>query len=247
MVDVISNGRLDFGVGKGSESHEYKKFGADQKEATGRMYEGVEVILQAWSDKPVNFNGEFFHYENVPVYPKPVQRPRPNFWVGCARSEDTFRWAGEKGFHLMTLPYLYREAHMLPSFIKTYRAGLERAGHDPFATDILGKFHIYVSSSLDKALEEAEPYLTGYYDVHKAADPERKELGLMVQRDARTQLQEGFVLAGDPERVADTIRKWSEEVGLTTISGTFYFGGMPQEMALKNIRLFADKVMPKFK
>jgi alkanesulfonate monooxygenase SsuD/methylene tetrahydromethanopterin reductase-like flavin-dependent oxidoreductase (luciferase family) len=247
MVDVISNGRLDFGVGKGSESHEYKKFGADQKEATGRMYEGVEVMLQAWSDKPVNFNGEFFHYENVPVHPKPVQRPRPNFWVGCARSEDSFRWAGEKGFHLMTLPYLYREAHMLPSFIKTYRAGLERAGHDPFATDILGKFHIYVSSSLDKALEEAEPYLTGYYDVHKAADPERKELGLMVQRDARTQLQEGFVLAGDPERVADTIRKWSEEVGLTTISGTFYFGGMPQEMALKNIRLFADKVMPKFK
>jgi hypothetical protein len=55
------------------------------------------------------------------------------------------------------------------------------------------------------------------------------------------------VLAGDPERVADTIRKWSEAVGLTTISGTFYFGGMPQNMAMKNIRLFAEKVMPKFK
>jgi alkanesulfonate monooxygenase SsuD/methylene tetrahydromethanopterin reductase-like flavin-dependent oxidoreductase (luciferase family) len=247
MVDIISNGRLDFGVGKGSESHEYKKFGVDQKEATGRMYEGVQVMLQAWSDKPVNFKGEFFSYDNVPVYPKPVQRPHPNFWVGCARSEDTFRWAGENGFHLMTLPYLYREAHMLPNFIKTYRAGLEKAGHNPMGTDILGKFHIYVSSSLEKALAEAEPYLTGYYDVHKAADPSRKELGLMVQRDSRTQLEEGFVLAGDPERVADTIRKWSEAIGLTTISGTFYFGGMPQDMAMKNIRLFADKVMPKFK
>jgi alkanesulfonate monooxygenase SsuD/methylene tetrahydromethanopterin reductase-like flavin-dependent oxidoreductase (luciferase family) len=246
MVDVISNGRLDFGVGKGSESHEYKKFGVDQKEATARMYEGVEVMLQAWSEKPVNFRGEFFNYENVPVYPKPVQRPRPKFWVGCARSEDTFRWAGEKGFHLMTLPYLYREAQMLPGFIKTYRAALEKAGHDPLGTDILGKFHIYVSSSLDKALEEAEPYLTGYYDVHRAADPSRKELGLMVQRDSRTQFEEGFVLAGDPERVADTIGRWSQEVGLTTISGTFYFGGMPQELALKNIRLFAEKVMPKF-
>jgi alkanesulfonate monooxygenase SsuD/methylene tetrahydromethanopterin reductase-like flavin-dependent oxidoreductase (luciferase family) len=247
MVDVISNGRLDFGVGKGSESHEYKKFGLDQKEATGRMVEGVEVMLQAWSDKPVNFAGEFFNYENVPVHPKPVQRPHPRFWVGCARSEDTFRWAGEKGFHLMTLPYLYREAHRLPSFIKSYRSGLEKAGHDPWGTDILGKFHIYVSSSLDRALEEAEPYLTGYYDVHKRADPSRKELGLMVQRDSRTQFEQGFVLAGDPERVADTIRKWSQDVGLTAISGTFYFGGMPQEMALKNIRLFAEKVMPKFK
>jgi alkanesulfonate monooxygenase SsuD/methylene tetrahydromethanopterin reductase-like flavin-dependent oxidoreductase (luciferase family) len=114
-------------------------------------------------------------------------------------------------------------------------------------TDILGKFHIYVSCSLDKALEEAEPYLTGYYDVHRAADPARKELGLLIQRDSKTLLEQGFVLAGDPERVADTIKRWSDTIGLTTISGTFHFGGMPHEMALKNIRLFADKVLPKFR
>jgi alkanesulfonate monooxygenase SsuD/methylene tetrahydromethanopterin reductase-like flavin-dependent oxidoreductase (luciferase family) len=190
MVDVISNGRLEFGVGKGSEAHEYKKFGADQTEATGRMYEGVQVMLQAWSDKPVNFKGEFFNYENVPVYPKPVQRPHPNIWVGCARSEDSFRWAGENGFHLMTLPYLYRDPKALPGFIKSYRDGLARVGHSR-STEILGKFHIYVSSSLDRALEEAEPYLTGYYDVHRAADPNRKELGLMIQRDSKTLLEQG--------------------------------------------------------
>ena len=79
------------------------------------------------------------------------------------------------------------------------------------------------------------------------ADPNRKEQGLLLQRDTQTQLEQGFVLAGDPKRVADSIRKWSDEVGLTTISGTFYFGGMPQEMAMKNIRLFAEKVMPEFR
>jgi alkanesulfonate monooxygenase SsuD/methylene tetrahydromethanopterin reductase-like flavin-dependent oxidoreductase (luciferase family) len=247
MVDVISNGRLEFGVGKGSEAHEYRKFGVEQKESTGRMYEGIQVMRQAWSDKPVNFSGEFFNYQNVPVYPKPVQRPHPPIWAGCARSEDSFRWAGENGFHLMTLPYLYREAHMLPSFIKTYRDGLIKNGHDPMTREILGKFHIYVSSSLDKAIEEAGPYITSYYDVHKAADPDRKELGLLTQRDTKTQLEQGFAIAGDPKRVADSIRKWSEEVGLTTISGTFYFGGMPQDMAMKNIRLFAEKVMPEFR
>lgn len=247
MVDVISNGRLDFGVGKGSESHEYKKFGVDQKEATGRMYEGVEVMLQAWSDKPVNFKGEFYNYQNVPVFPKPVQRPHPNFWVGCARSEDSFRWAGEHGFHLMTLPYLYREPQMLPDFVKTYRENLAKTGHDAGKADILGKFHIYVASSLNDAVREAEPYLINYFDVHKAADPDRLERGLLTQRDARTQLEQGFVLAGDPKRVADTIRKWRDEVGLTAISGTFHFGGMPQELTMKNIRLFADKVMPELK
>ena len=247
MVDVISNGRLDFGVGKGSEAHEYKKYRVDQKEATGRMYEGVEVMLQAWSDKPVNFKGEFFNYENVPVYPKPVQRPHPRFWVGCARTEDSFRWAGENGFQLMTLPYLYREPGALPAFIKIYHENLAKAGHDVGKTDILGKFHIYVTDSLDKAVEEAAPYLDNYLEVHTAADTDRKEVGLLVQRAAETQIREGFVLAGDPQRVADTIRKWSEPNGLTTISGTFHFGGMPQEMALRNIRLFAEKVMPQFK
>jgi alkanesulfonate monooxygenase SsuD/methylene tetrahydromethanopterin reductase-like flavin-dependent oxidoreductase (luciferase family) len=247
MVDVISNGRLDFGVGKGSEAHEYKKFGANQAEATGRMYEGMEIIRQAWSDKPVNFQGEFYTVNNVPVYPKPVQRPHPQIWVGCARTEDSFRWAGENGYHLMTLPYLYRDPQMLPGFVRVYRDGLAKAGHDSTSTDVLGKFHIYVSSSLDKAVEEASPYLGNYLDVHHAADTDRKEAGLLIQREAKTQITEGFVIAGDPQRCVDIIRKWSESVGLTTISGTFHFGGMPQELALKSIRLFAERVMPEFK
>jgi alkanesulfonate monooxygenase SsuD/methylene tetrahydromethanopterin reductase-like flavin-dependent oxidoreductase (luciferase family) len=247
MVDVISNGRLDLGVGKGSEAHEYRRFGVNQQESTRRLYESVNVIRQAWSDQPVDFKGEFFCYQNVPVFPKPVQRPHPPIWVGCARSEESFRWAGENGYHLMTLPYLYREPGVLPGFVRSYRSGLAKAGHDFTRTEVLGKFHIYVSSSLDKAIEEAAPYLANYTDVHRSADPERKEKGLLVARDARVQLTEGFVIAGDPERCIDSIHKWREHAGLTAISGTFHFGGMPQEMALKNIRLFAERVMPEFK
>ena len=247
MADVISNGRLDFGVGKGSETHEYKKHGVDQTQSTGRLYESMEVIRQAWSDRPVNFKGQFFQYENVPVFPKPVQRPHPPIWVGCARSEDSFRWAGENGYHLMTLPYLYREPDVLPGFVKSYRSGLAKAGHDFTQTDVLGKFHIYVSDSLEQAIEEAAPYLANYTDVHRGADPARKERGLLVVRDVKVQLTEGFVIAGDPQRCIDTIHKWREAVGLTAISGTFHFGGLPQELALKNIRLFAERVMPEFK
>jgi alkanesulfonate monooxygenase SsuD/methylene tetrahydromethanopterin reductase-like flavin-dependent oxidoreductase (luciferase family) len=131
--------------------------------------------------------------------------------------------------------------------VRAYRNGLAKAGHDSTATDVLGKFHIYVSSSLDKAVEEASPYLGNYLDVHHAADTDRPEAGLLIQREAKTQITEGFVIAGDPQRCVDTIHKWRESVGLTTISGTFHFGGMPQELALKNIRLFAEKVMPEFK
>ncbi len=72
-------------------------------------------------------------------------------------------------------------------------------------------------------------------------------MGQLALRDVRTQLAGGFAIAGDPERCIDVIQKWRDEVGLTTISGTFHFGGLPQELALKNIRLFAEKVMPRLK
>ncbi len=245
MADVISGGRLEFGVGKGSEPMEYQRLGARQEEAAGRMKEGTEIILQAWSDRPVNFRGEFYNYENIRVLPKPAQRPHPPVWVGCARSEDSFSWAGENDFHLMTLPYLYKTPDVLPGLVKIYRRALAGAGHDPAGRQVLGKFHIYVSESFDQAVQEAEPYLQNYFDIHAAHDPDRQVVGQLALRDVRTQLAGGFAIAGDPARCVETIQKWRDEVGLTTISGTFHFGGMPQELALKNIRLFAEKVMPK--
>ncbi len=245
MVDVVSNGRLEFGLGKGSERIEYKRSGVSQEEATGRMKEGTEIIRQAWSDGPVNFRGEFFHYDNVRVLPKPVQRPHPPIWVGCARSEDSFRWAGENGFNLMTLPYLYPKLGSLERFTKVYREALAQAGRERAGREILGKFHIYVSNSLDQAVEEATPYLRNYGNVHAAADPDR-ELENVFGRDVASQMAQGFIIAGDPQRCIDAIHQWREQVGLTTMSGTFYFGGMPQELALKNIRLFAERVMPAF-
>ena len=245
MVDVISNGRLEFGIGKGSEAIEYKRAGVFQKEATLRMKEATEIIRQAWSDEPVNFRGEFFQYQNVRVLPKPVQRPHPRIWVGAARSEDSFRWAGQNGFDLMTLPYLYPTMDVLRGFVKVYREALSEAGHEPERREIIGKFHVYVADSFDQAVREAAPYLNHYLDIHAAADPNRKQ-GLLVHHDAATQFAQGLVIAGDPKRCIDAIHRWREEAGLTTLSGTLYFGGMPQELALKNIRLFAERVMPAF-
>jgi alkanesulfonate monooxygenase SsuD/methylene tetrahydromethanopterin reductase-like flavin-dependent oxidoreductase (luciferase family) len=247
MADIISGGRLEFGVGKGSEPMEYQRLGVSQEEATVRMKEGMELILQAWSDRPVNFHGQFYRYENLRVLPKPAQRPHPPVWVGCARSEDSFQWAGENGFHLMTLPYLYKSGDILPRLVKIYRESLAAAGRDVASHDVLGKFHIYVSTSFERAMEEATPYLENYFNVHAAHDPDRQVVGQLALRDVRTQLAGGFAIAGDPERCIDTILKWRDEVGLTAISGTFHFGGLPQEMALKNIRLFAEKVMPRLK
>ena len=242
MADIISNGRVDFGIGKGSEPVEYRRFGASQAEATQRMKEGTEIIRQAWSNDPVNFRGEFFNYDSVRVLPKPVQRPHPPIWVGATRNEDTFRWAGENGFNLMTIPFVHPTMDSVRGLVKIYREAFTGAGHGFAAGEILGKFHIYLSDSFDRAMREATPYMENYHAAHASVDPDRK----LSHHDLASDMARGFIIVGDPERCIDTIRRWREAVDLTTFSFTFHFGGMPQELALKNIRLFAERVMPAF-
>jgi natural product biosynthesis luciferase-like monooxygenase protein len=244
MVDVISGGRLEFGLGRGSALKEFAEFKISHDDSATRMREAVEIIRQAWGDERFSFHGELFDYDDMDVQPKPVQRPHPPFWVGASRSDGTFIWAGEQGFNLMTLPYMY-EGDVLREWVDHYREHLVGAGHHPSSREVLGKFHIYVAESDAKAREEAMPYLQNYRDIAG-----QRNSGLVAGTGGRIDLDEqirrGDVIAGDPQRVIDVIHQWRERLGLTTISGTVFFGGMPQELALRNIRLFAERVIPAF-
>jgi natural product biosynthesis luciferase-like monooxygenase protein len=246
MVDVISNGRLEFGVGRGSTGGEYASFRIDNEDSAPRMKESTAIIEQAWSGEPVTFHGELFDYDDVRVLPRPVQEPTPPIWVGASRSDDTFRWAGQHGYHLMTLPYMY-DPEVLQHWIGVYRDALVEAGHDPATREVLGKFHIYVADDLETVRREAIPYLRHYADISAARASRAPGMSRLNNADDfDEQVHRGNLIAGDPQGCVDIIRRWSELLGLTTISGTFHFGGMPQELALKNIRLFAERVMPAF-
>jgi len=78
------------------------------------------------------------------------------------------------------------------------------------------------------------------------ADAQHPERTPARRLQAAEQIARGNVIAGEPQRCIDIIRRWRDALGLTVVSGTFYFGGMPQEMALRNIRRFAAEVMPAF-
>ena len=129
-------------------------------------------------------------------------------------------------------------------------------GHDPAAREVLGKFHIDVTDSEREAVAEAGPYLHNYWRVADAQHPGRTATGRSLRSlrrhsradrlQAAEQIARGNVIAGEPQRCIDLIRRWRDALGLTVVSGTFYFGGMPQEMALRNIRHFAGEVMPAF-
>jgi natural product biosynthesis luciferase-like monooxygenase protein len=250
MVDAISNGRLEFGVGRGSTSREFEEFRIDATDSAVRMREAADIIRRAWTEDALTFHGEVFDYDEVRVLPKPVQQPHPPFWVGASRSDDTFRWAGQNGFHLMTLPYMYEPA-VLKHWLDVYRDELTAAGYDPASREILGKFHIYVAET-NAAVEEARPYLARYETIahartgHGTSGGVAPPINRRQRNNLATEIETGNVIAGTPERCIEIIQRWRDTLGLTTISGTFYFGGLPQAMALRNLRLFAEQVMPAF-
>jgi alkanesulfonate monooxygenase SsuD/methylene tetrahydromethanopterin reductase-like flavin-dependent oxidoreductase (luciferase family) len=100
-LDLLSNGRLDFGVGKGYRDYEFQGFCVPMEEATERFDEAVEVIRKAWTTKGrFSHHGKRWHFENVVVEPAPVQQPHPPFWLGCG-SEQSIRHGAREGYNLL--------------------------------------------------------------------------------------------------------------------------------------------------
>jgi alkanesulfonate monooxygenase SsuD/methylene tetrahydromethanopterin reductase-like flavin-dependent oxidoreductase (luciferase family) len=96
-LDVLSSGRVEFGVGRGAIPIHFKAFGVPQSESRERFSEALELILKAWKEPRVSYRGEFFQVEDVAVVPKPVQHPYPPVRV-AANSVDTFELMGRAGY-----------------------------------------------------------------------------------------------------------------------------------------------------
>lgn len=243
MVDVISGGRLEFGFGRGSTAAEFESFHVDLGEAPQRFQEGTELVLKAWGDGPMEHHGRFYDFSGMSVLPKPVQTPHPPVWVGASRSDDTFRWAGRNGFNLMVLPTSY-DRPVLRQAIDSYRDTAREAGHDPATKHVLAKFHVYVGETPAAAERECAPYLEATLRMNDARNPARPGRG--TDYALEPQKAKGSVIAGDASQCIEQLQSWVEDLGVDTVSCTFHFGGMPQELALANIRRFAERVMPAF-
>ncbi len=107
MLDVLSDGRLDFGIGRGVLKAEYELFDVAESESHGRYHESVEIILQAWTQDTVTYDGKYYKIRDVKALPKPVQQPHPPIWSACAVTPESFTFAGHKGFNPMIVPFAY--------------------------------------------------------------------------------------------------------------------------------------------
>jgi len=103
MVDIFSNGRLEFGLGRGYQPAEFRGLSISMEKTRERFDESLELIRRAWTQERCTFEGEFYQVRDLRVLPKPVQKPHPPLWT-AAVSPDTYTLAGKRGLKILTSP-----------------------------------------------------------------------------------------------------------------------------------------------
>lgn len=168
-LDLISSGRLDFGIGKGYRHNEFKGFAIPPEEAEARFEEAVEVIARSFTSRErFSHQGRFWRFEDIVVEPPPMQRPHPPFWV-AAGSDASIRRAARRGFNLILDQYASPE--VLGQRIALYKAERVAAGHgfDPMQVAVARQLYVAKDKKeAEAALRRAADYTQRTVDVSLA-------------------------------------------------------------------------------
>ena len=254
-LDIISDGRLEYGVGRGSIAEHFAGFGVPIRDRAERFDEALEVILQAWSDGPVDFHGRFFDYANVQVVPKPLQRPHPPLRL-AANSDESFQRAAAEGWRVFASPITAFLDDLDRRYAEYWRARAESEGARPPATDAGLLLPVYVAETSGQAREEARASLLSYIDVVTATglrsivarggDP--NDLPPLMERNrsmSYPELLDELCAIGSVAEVTAKLAALRERYGVGHFLTWTNAGGMiPHEQVLRSMRLLMEEVAP---
>jgi alkanesulfonate monooxygenase SsuD/methylene tetrahydromethanopterin reductase-like flavin-dependent oxidoreductase (luciferase family) len=233
VLDVVSDGRLEFGVGRGYLAHEYAGHLVDREESQARFDEALEVIELAWRGEPFAHTGRFHRYPRIALNTLPVQRPLPPIAL-AALSPATYARIGAQGYNLMAVPYILEDVSVLKELLAGYAAHAKagrRAGSGP---RVAVAFHVHVAPTQAEAEARARSYMTRYCETRAVGNTKTFDQ-LMQQR---------LIAVGDPDHVTDILQQLAS-FGVERVLCLMNFGGMPFRMVLESLTLTAREVMPR--
>jgi natural product biosynthesis luciferase-like monooxygenase protein len=253
-LDVLSNGRVEFGVGRGSIPTHFAGFGVPQAESRERFVEALEVIVQAWTKERVSYDGRFFKVDNLAVVPKPVQKPHPPIRA-AANSLETFELMGRMGYPIFVATPI-NPFPKLKETLTLYRQARKAAGHpDHGGEDVTLALPLYVAHNRAQIRQATEPSINHYlqtvaaiYRSAVARSETTEALPERVERFGRTtyeQACESMAIFDTPEACVERLQRTCEEFNIGRVICWFNIGGMiPHEQVMRSMELFAAEVMP---
>jgi len=241
-LDVISEGRLVFGVGLGYRDVENRALGHDPKERVGRLVEGLEVVERLWSGEPITYEGRHFSLSGTRISMRPLQSPRPPIWL-AANSDAGVRRAARLGDAWLMNPHATLAT--LERQLSLFRSARRDLGR-PTAVETPLIKECYVAPETAAAVSESSAFLGAKYGAYRRWEQD-KALPAGETFDASfDELARDRFIIGDPARVVDEIARYRERLGVTTMIFRLQWPGMDQEKVLRSIRLLGHKVLLKF-
>ena len=235
-LDILSDGRLEFGVGTGAGTSQYRGLGIDYEERRERFKETMDVIIGAWTQDDFSYSGKHYTVDGVNVVPKPIQNPHPPVHVASS-SGDSLEFAATRGFSLMiTLLHGGSDTATLGQHLKQHRARLAECGHDPAKSTISMVFPTYVTDNPEEVRPITEPTMTNYFD--SLGDDS-------THQDYTYDDAISASLYGTPEQCVQRIMEMKEEFGFHQLISWWNPGGLiPHEKVVDSMKLFSKEVMP---
>lgn len=242
MVDAISNGRLEFGIGRGYMAKEYNWMNVPFEESHSRYHEAADFITQAWQSngEAMSFHGKHFQVDGYRYFPKPAQQPFPPVYASAGGSIGSFQWAGEKGFNLGT-PLFVPDLDEVARNIRFYRDTLAQNGHDPASREVAAITQMYCAPDQDEAVRDGSLYATNYYrffsglsggdDFFKTATGEEMNAG-------------DHTFFGNPENLIPRLCRMRDRLGIDMLLVEVAQGSAPPKKVQQAVSLFAREVMP---
>ena len=242
-LDVITGGRLIFGIGLGYREVEDNAFGLDPKRRVRRLRDHLAVVKKLWTGEPVDFDAPYCRLKGATTALRPVQRPHPPIWV-AANNDRAVERAAEIGDTWNINPHATLAT--IERQMGLYRAALERHGK-PFPSELPLMREACVADSRAEALRLARPSLEEKYRAYVAWG-QHKALPADDDMSAAFDdlIRDRFII-GDPSEAADEINRCVAATGANTLIFRVNWPGMPREAIARSMRLLAEKVRPRVK
>lgn len=244
MLDHLTGGRFDFGIGRGISPIELGFYGLTPEEAAERFIECRGIVLQALTSERLTHHGRFYDFDDVPMVMRPVQQPHPPLWYGVSKASSV-EWAAANAVNIvMNLP-----PDAMRTVIETYRAAWATAGKPPETLPLMGTSrHVVVADTDEEAVATASlaypqwrASLMLLWEQRGVAAP-----FIAYPPTPEEALATGWMYAGTPDSVRAQIEELVAATDMTYLLCRFAFGQMPLVSALQSVELFAGEVMPAF-
>lgn len=250
ILDHLSHGRLDVGVGRGVSPFELNYHKIDPETSVEVFLEALDTIKNGLTHDRLTHEGKHYQYSNVPMELGPLQDPFPPIWYPSSNPEVA-KIIGEGGYNFVTLGAIESAKKAIENYKKGYSGRQKPSGP---ALDFEGgtaigiSRHIVVGKNKKDALRIARPAYARWHQSLVKLWVENQIEGPAFTRgvisDIDTAMDAGTDIVGDPDTVCDEIIKQVKILGVNYMLCQFYFGDMNHEDAMQSLKLFSDKIMP---